>query len=140
MTEAQRVVLLLSSHSQHFFVLLDRDKKGTLSRALVTEYMEDIVKEVAEKDELMSVEEAVQTVFNAVHPKNPSEWGDGRVVRSRIVLEDILASMDPCLLMTLLADYQTLHAVLYDEQGNPICCVCCIVVSDVCVVLCVIFM
>lgn len=42
------------------------------------------------------------------------------MVRRRIGLEDILASMDPCLLMTLLADYQTLHAVLYDEQGNPI--------------------
>lgn len=128
--------LFTFSHSQHFFVLLDRDKKGTLSRALVTEYMEDIVKEVAEKDGLMSVEEAVQTVFNAVHPKNPSEWRDGGVVRSRIALEDMLASMDPCLLMTLLADYQTLHAVLYDEQGNPICCVC-FYCRELCDVICV---
>lgn len=31
------------------------------------------MKEVAEKDGLMSVEEAVRTVFNAVHPKNPAE-------------------------------------------------------------------
>lgn len=120
MTEAQRVGSLLLHHAQHFFVLLDRDKKGALSTARVTEYMEDIVKEVAEKDGLMSVEEAVRTVFNAVHPKNPDEWAEGGVVRCRISLEDILASMDPCLLMTLLADYQTLHAVLYDEQGNPI--------------------
>ena len=123
MTEAQRVRLPALSYAQYFFTLLDRDGKGALSAALVTEYMEDIVKEVAEKDALMTVEEAVRTVFNAVHPKNPSEWGEVELLRSRIALEDILASMDPCLLMTLLADYQTLHAVLYDEQGNPIWCV-----------------
>ena len=102
--------LLMTEAQRHFFVLLDREQKGYLSRALVEEYMEDITREVAEKDGLMTVEEAVRTVFDAIQPRDPS----------KITLEDVLQSMDPCLMMTLLADYQTLHAVLYDEKGNPI--------------------
>ena len=82
--------------------------------------MEDITREVAEKDGLMTVEEAVRTVFDAIQPRDPSKWRRCEGMKRRITLEDFLQSMDPCLMMTLLADYQTLHAVLYDEKGNPI--------------------
>ena len=82
--------------------------------------MEDITREVAEKDGLMTVEEAVRTVFDAIQPRDSDKWRSFVRVKSRITLEDFLHSMDPCLMMTLLADYQTLHAVLYDEKGNPI--------------------
>lgn len=92
--------------------------------------MEDITREVAEKDGLMTVEEAVRTVFDAIQPRDPSKWWRCEGMKRRITLEDVLQSMDPCLMMTLLADYQTLHAVLYDEKGNPILGVFCTAVSS----------